>query len=129
MSIGLTKSGFWAIRIPNINDRYPSAFRYVACSACHGRCSNTSFLRLNFFFIPTCKSKVVKLFDTIMRWVGGSQLHIVIFCKIEYLEVRWEERIRNLYGHNKTFPPVITETTWFISSTSFSSSFGTSVHS
>ena len=87
MSIGLTKLSFWVERIPNISDRYPTAFHYAVFSACHSICLNTSFSRLIFFFIPTWKSKVAKLFDTAMWWVVGNQLHIAILCGIEYLEV------------------------------------------
>ena len=88
MLVGLTKSGFWAMRILNKSEGYPSAFQNVALSACSSIRSNTSFYILNFFFIPTWKSKVVKLFDTIVRWVVGNQLHIAILCRLEYLEVR-----------------------------------------
>ena len=74
-----------------MRDGYLSSFRNVVFSACPSMCSNTSFPRLNFLFMPTWKSKVAKLFVIILRWVVGSQLNIAILCKIEYLEVRWEE--------------------------------------
>ena len=93
-------------------------------------CSNTSFPRLNFLFMPAWKSKVAKLFVTGVRWVVGSQLNIAILCKIEYLEVRWEEQSQNLYGQDHTFPLVMTETIGSKSGPStFSFSFGMSVHS
>ena len=62
MSVGLTKSSFWAIIIPNTSDGYPTTFQYAAFSTCHSICLSTSFSRLNFFFIPAWKSKVAKLF-------------------------------------------------------------------
>ena len=92
MSMGLTKSSFGAIRIPNISDEYPNGFRYVGFSTCPNLCSNVSFLILNFFFIPNWKSKVAKLFDTTVQWIVGCQLHIAILCIIEYLEVRGNRR-------------------------------------
>ena len=61
-------------------------------------------------------------------WVVGSQLHIEILCKIEYLEMRWEEQSRNLYGQDHTFPSVMIETIGSKSGPSISSS-GMSVHS
>ena len=83
-------------------------------------CSNTSFPRLNFLFMPTWKSKVAKLFVTVVWWVVSSQLNIAILCKIEYLEMRWEEQR----------PLVMTETIGSKSGPSTSSfSFRMSVHS
>ena len=48
-SVGLTKFGFWVIRILNISDGYPITFQYDAFLACLSIFSNTCLPRLNFF--------------------------------------------------------------------------------
>ena len=88
MLVVITRSGFWAISILNISDGYPNAFLYVKFLACLSICMNTTFPKLNFLFMPTWKSKVEKLFNTVVRWVVGNQLHMAILCRIEYMEVR-----------------------------------------
>ena len=88
MLVGITKSGFWARRILNISNGYSTAFRDATFLACPSTWSNTSIPRLIFFFIPSWKSKVTKVIDTIVRWVVCSQLDIAILCRIKYLEVR-----------------------------------------
>ena len=88
MSVGLTKSNFWAIRIPNISDRYPNAFQCAAFLVCPSICFNTSFPILNFFFIHTWKSKFAKLINTIIRWVVGIQFHIAILNRVSRGEMR-----------------------------------------
>ena len=66
MLVGVTKSGFLAVSIPYISDGYLNSFRYAVFSACPSMCSNTSFPRLNFLFMLTWKSKVAKLFVTVV---------------------------------------------------------------
>ena len=58
MSVFITRSGFWAVSILNISDGYPNAFLYVEFLACLSICTDTTFPKLNFLFMPTWKSKV-----------------------------------------------------------------------